>query len=417
MKCNEMNRNSQRIVATFVVAIAFIAAKGVQAIQVELLGIDGKTVKAEWVGAEPLSIKTSRTGSASDSKAFPLEMLSRVSFAANEKPATGGLVFFLADGGRLGGEIVKGGADRITAKSSLGEMTIPFTSLAAIQFCKESESEKAATVFNDAMAARLPGQDILISRDADEVKSVRGTLEKLDEDEGSFRFADKSRIFQMDKIFGIVFASGAGEAARGPLAVHLTTGDIVTGSLQSGDAAQVEVKSSFGAVVTIPLAEIDSIDVHSDLLTYVSELTPIEEHVEGVVHDPWPVRRDRSASNTPISMAGRTFARGLGVHCKTTLSYDLGGAYESLIATIGLDDVVRPRGAVVFRVLGDGKMLFDSGLVRGTDPPRDIQVPLEDVKKVTLVVDYGEGLDIAGQADWGGARLIKAQNVPNKRRM
>jgi hypothetical protein len=192
---------------------------------------------------------------------------------------------------------------------------------------------------------------------------------------------------------------------------------MISGALQSGDAETIALKSSFGAVVNIPLADVRSIDVRSDRVVFVSELTSSEELVEGIVYDPWPVRRDRSASNTPISMAGRTFARGLGVHSRTTLSYDLGGAYETLLATIGLDDVVRPRGAVVFQVLGDGKVIFDSGLVRGTEPPRDIQVSLASVKRLTLLVDYGEGLDIAGQADWGSARLIKAQNVPTKRRM
>jgi hypothetical protein len=120
------------------------------------------------------------------------------------------------------------------------------------------------------------------------------------------------------------------------------------------------------------------------------------------------VRKDRSASAKSLSIAGRVFDKGLGVHSRTELSYQIAGDYESFVATIGIDDAVRPRGSVVFRVSGDGRELFDSGEVRGSDPPRDIQVDVKDVKSLTLAVDYGEALDVSDHANWGGARLLKA---------
>jgi hypothetical protein len=101
------------------------------------------------------------------------------------------------------------------------------------------------------------------------------------------------------------------------------------------------------------------------------------------------------------------FDKGLGVHSRTELDYQLDRAYESLVATIGIDDAVRPRGSVVFRVLGDGKVLFDSGVLTGKDPPRDVNVNVVGVSLLTLVVDYGDELDLSDQADWGGARLLK----------
>jgi hypothetical protein len=61
----------------------------------------------------------------------------------------------------------------------------------------------------------------------------------------------------------------------------------------------------------------------------------------------------------------------------------------------------------VFRVLGDGKVVFDSGVLTGKDPPRDMKVDMMGVNILTLVVDYGDELDLSDQADWGGARLLK----------
>ena len=106
-------------------------------------------------------------------------------------------------------------------------------------------------------------------------------------------------------------------------------------------------------------------------------------------------------------MGGRVFDNGLGVHSRTELDYQLDRGYESLVATIGIDDAVRPAGSVVFRVLGDGKVLLDSGVVTGKDPPRDVNVNVVGVSTLTLVVDYGDELDLSDQADWGGARLLK----------
>ncbi|MCH8146858.1 MAG: NPCBM/NEW2 domain-containing protein, partial [Planctomycetes bacterium] len=82
-------------------------------------------------------------------------------------------------------------------------------------------------------------------------------------------------------------------------------------------------------------------------------------------------------------------------------------AYERFAATIGIDDFVRPGGSVVFRVIGDGRVLFESGEITGRDAPRAIRVDMVGVKLLTLLVDLGEGLDLSDHADWAGARLIR----------
>jgi hypothetical protein len=97
----------------------------------------------------------------------------------------------------------------------------------------------------------------------------------------------------------------------------------------------------------------------------------------------------------------------LGVHSFTELTFDIGGAYETFAATIGIDDSVRPRGHVVFRVIGDEGILFDSGPVTGRNGPEDILVDVTGVLVLKLVVDYGEELDIADHADWCDARLLR----------
>ncbi len=126
------------------------------------------------------------------------------------------------------------------------------------------------------------------------------------------------------------------------------------------------------------------------------------------MHRSWPVRFDQSLSGGPLSIGGRVFEKGLGVHSLTELIFEIAGNFETFVATIGIDDSVRPRGSVVFRILGDSKVLFDSGAVTGADPPRDIIVDVIGVRTLTLTVDYADELDLCDHADWGDARLLKA---------
>src|SRR5207247_2531998 len=67
----------------------------------------------------------------------------------------------------------------------------------------------------------------------------------------------------------------------------------------------------------------------------------------------------------------------------------------------------RPLGNGVVQIKADGKVVFDSGPVTGDDEPRPVLVPIEGAKKIQLIVDYGDQLDVGDQADWGNARLIK----------
>ena len=66
----------------------------------------------------------------------------------------------------------------------------------------------------------------------------------------------------------------------------------------------------------------------------------------------------------------------------------------------------RGKGDCVFVVLADGEPLLTRRM-RGNEPPEEIQLPIAGREQVTLVVEPGEGLDLADHADWCDARLIK----------
>ena len=154
--------------------------------------------------------------------------------------------------------------------------------------------------------------------------------------------------------------------------------------------------SAFGAEVT-PLA---------DNSVKLSALSP-QSQTQG-----WgSLQTDKAVAGTPLSIGGRAFAQGLGTHANSEILYELEGQYEGFSAWVGVDDYLKnhaeaPKASVVFQVIGDDKVLFDSGVMRIGNPAKQLSVPLVGVAELKLVVtDAGDGIT-CDHADWAEAVLL-----------
>ncbi|UCC29564.1 MAG: NPCBM/NEW2 domain-containing protein [Phycisphaerales bacterium] len=427
------------------VAVGALASLGVAAaagaVEVEAVRIDGTKVAGAWVGSRDgrsIELQTAecreliavdglssltfrrRVGREAPRSQEPDvklpghdsdETKERSGDSASSMSVTA--VFYLADGGHLYGELSgpPRQTDAVVTRTALGEaISLAFDRLAGVQLAGREEFPKADGLFRAALSSRLPGQDVLITRNVEDVKTLRGRLEGLDALGGSFVFGEPARDFKTERIFGVVFAAGAGRERHQhhQVTVTLTDGSVFSGRIERADAYSIRIETSLDVTADVPLAAVASVDVHSDRVVYVSDLSVADQRVRGLMHRSWPVRFDQSLSGGSLSISGRVFEKGLGVHSLTELTFEIAGDFETFVATIGIDDSVRPRGSVVFRILGDSKILFDSGSVTGADPPRDIIVDVTGVKTLTLTVDYGDELDLCDHANWGDARLLKA---------
>ncbi|WP_443043881.1 NPCBM/NEW2 domain-containing protein [Streptomyces sp. NBC_00322] len=124
-----------------------------------------------------------------------------------------------------------------------------------------------------------------------------------------------------------------------------------------------------------------------------------------------PVERDRSngeqaaEDGRTLTVGGTTYAKGLGTHAASDITYYLGGGCRSFSVDVGVDDESSTQGSVVFQVYRDGTKVADSGLRTASDPPVRLSAGLTDGTKLRLVVtDGGDGIDY-DHADWANARL------------
>jgi len=114
---------------------------------------------------------------------------------------------------------------------------------------------------------------------------------------------------------------------------------------------------------------------------------------------------NRSVSGSPLAIGGQRFAHGVGTHAAGEFNLDLHGSARLFSAWVGVDDSAQPPGSVTFQVLGDGQVLWESGVMRAGAPAREVSVGLGGVQRLTLRVgDAGDGNGM-DHADWVEARI------------
>ncbi len=123
--------------------------------------------------------------------------------------------------------------------------------------------------------------------------------------------------------------------------------------------------------------------------------------------------RDRSVEGNPLTVGDRHFQHGLGTHAASGLSIRVNGG-QKFGASVGVDsEVNRGDGSVEFFVVGDGKELWHSGVMRAGDPPKTLQVDLAGLKMLALKVgDAGDGINF-DHADWADAQFEYSGTAPS----
>lgn len=123
------------------------------------------------------------------------------------------------------------------------------------------------------------------------------------------------------------------------------------------------------------------------------------------------VRADMSSSGKPITLAGKQY-KGVGTHAESRMLINLGGRGNRFTALVGVDDAAGGKGTVVFRILGDGKELFNSGVMTCGGKPKKVDVKLKGVDKLTLeALPSADGINF-DHADWADATIVMNEGKP-----
>lgn len=243
-------------------------------------------------------------------------------------------------------------------------------------------------------------------------------------------FTGKNIVFENDehsgevrlqtfKLAGVRLADAEKEAATNPdwttlevrVGVSCLDGSYLIGSLLSVDPFQWLISPSWDPArkIAVPTNEIAQVDILGGRAVYLSSLKPVKVEEKTELAPPQPYRNNTNSQGESMDIGGFIYHNGIGVHASSKLTYMLGGRFGKFLADVGIDGRLERDGTVIFSVLGDGKTLFKSKLVRGHSAGGGlpIAVPVKGIKQLTLVVDATDDLDQADLANWGGARVVR----------
>ena len=204
-----------------------------------------------------------------------------------------------------------------------------------------------------------------------------------------------------------------------------TTARTVTTSAEAiglGGATSYALKDLWSKQTSTTTGAISaSVPAHGTVMYRVTPGTPVPPPtgISQLGDLPWssaangwgPVERNLSngeqgaGDGHTLTIGGTTYAKGLGTHAPSDISYHLGGACTSLRVDVGVDDESTAGGSVAFQVYRDAVKVADSGVRTNSDPPLRLTADLTGGTTLRLVVtDGGDGITY-DHADWADARL------------
>lgn len=123
---------------------------------------------------------------------------------------------------------------------------------------------------------------------------------------------------------------------------------------------------------------------------------------------------NQSVARTPLSIGGVSYERGIGSHAISRMLFDLNGKALRLTGEAGPDDHNKFATRLEFKILGDGKELWHSGVMTRGDVAKTFDIDLKGIDKVLLLIDQCDDEFMYDHGDWVNVRFITADEADVK---
>ncbi len=324
----------------------------------------------------------------------------------------------LVGGDRFRGRIVKCENDVLTLDSAaVGPVELPMSEIHGLLALpvQGAAGRRAEELLTESETAPLTAHlDRLLDRRS---AAYDGVLEELSPETVDIDDEQLMRTTSLKLLYlaGVRLAQ-ATKRPRPPLPaevfmrIETRDGGAVDGVLEKIEFGLWRVRPLWDQRRTLPVRvdEIVYVEVLNGRTLYLSQLEPSGVKERTRLAPAQPHRRNRNCKGGVISLGGNHYNWGLGVHADSELSYEIAGRFKTFVATVGIDDKVGDQGSVVFALLGDGRALAKTDVIRGGDKaPKELSVPVAGVKTLTLQVGSAGDMDLGDCANWADARLIR----------
>ena len=319
----------------------------------------------------------------------------------------------LVDGSMLVGRGYTAAGDRARLTRAEGVLDIPTRDIKHVRL--QEAPDPTVAEWRRIVQTAVQSDLLVVHQDA-ALNYHQGAIHDVTDANVAFTLDGNALPIKRAKVFGLIYYHPAGRELPAAIA---TLAD-ATGSRWSirslrleGDKLQATTPS--GVNVSLPLGSLVRLDCSQGKVVYLGDIEPETSQWTpyfGAADAPaaraklFGPRPDRAGDAQPLRLGGKEYRQGLALHSRTLLEYRLPGEFRRLQSVVGIDDRVRPGGNARLVIRGDDRVLLEATLA-GTDPPRPVDLDLTGVRRLAILVDFGENLDIADHVDLGEARLVK----------
>ena len=246
-----------------------------------------------------------------------------------------------------------------------------------------------------------------------QVARVAGTVLGINKDALQFLYQDKERVIKLERIVGIVLRRETADSPPGAyFQMDLPGGHSIPVRWQALTDEQATFETIWGNAIALPRLWVGQLAVKNGNVHWLSDITPAD-----VEQTPWfgreiPYRKDISITGNPLQIDKQVYDRGVCVHSRTVLEYDLGGDYQRFRCVIGLQRPEGELGNAAVRVLADDNVLWETPSLTSDSEPQTVDVDVAEKARLKLEVDFGERYDVGDHVVFADAYLLKSGTTP-----
>jgi hypothetical protein len=393
------------IVALFVSVSSMRAAEP----EVEVATLDGRTIAGQLKAIANDGVVITAAGEEKTVKSAELHSLAPKEPAepSGEKPAAW---VELVDGSRLPASSYLSKNGKSTIKLGDGaELTVAIKQVRSVRYFKLDDPEA------EVSAAEAAG-DLLGVRKRDSVDFLEGVIGDVTAEAIAFSIDGQTIPVNPSKVDSLVYSGRATDESATPVCVlEEVTGAVFKAKSVTLADEKLQLTLLAGAKIERPFALARRLDFSAGKLVYLGDLKPesvnwtsffdLGKQSPALAKFLGP-RFDRGREDDVMRLAGKTYKRGVSLTSRTEIVYKVPGQAKRFRALAGIDDTVGNLGSVQLEITGDGRKLY-SGKLAGKDEPVELDLDLAGVRRLTILVDFGDDLDVADHLNLCEARIVK----------
>lgn len=291
-------------------------------------------------------------------------------------------------------------------------------SVEAVRF--RPPSPELDSQWDNAVSTEITGDIVVLRRDDSTLDQLEGLLRDVDEKTVEFEFDEELIPVKREKLEGIVYFHRAGRQLPEALCrVVERDGSVWMARTVQLDSDGLQVNTAAGVKTVIPVDALAKLDFSSGNVVFLGDIKPETEQWMPYVGSRLP---NRSLAKLYLPLRNRSFEgpelwlnegeevtryyRGLALHSRTSIVYRLSGEFRRFTATAGIDSRLRGHGNVELVVSADDRELFRQ-VIRGDQPPVRLDLDVQNANRLKILVDFGQGLDVADHLNLCNAKVIK----------